>query len=364
MRTLRLPCLAVLAVLLGAPAPAAAVVIPEFTPNVVDVGGHLDDDARRQVNDALQRLRETTGIHGAVFVLDTLGGEPIENVAVEAFAKWQLGEKGVDDGLLLVLAMEDRQSRFEVGYGLEGSITDVAALHALDLYLAPRMRAGDTAGAIVDAFEYLGRLVAQDPGALRELDERSDGADGADIDWGRGLVAWMPLLFALWLGVPIRNAWVQRRRERLRRLDPSLSLDDEDVVRTGVAPRPWQGNRILQAFLSVNPGIFVIILSGLFDQAFYACLAAPLLILALVVHFSARRYASPARYRRFLDALARRRARMLAKGHLEEKSPGVFTYTAAYLDSLASSSSSSSDSSYSSSSGGGRSGGGGASSGW
>lgn len=360
MRTLRLLAIAALTTLLASVS-ALATEIPEFTPNVVDPAGYLDDSGREAVNVELQRIRESSRIWGAVLIVHTLDGEPIENLAVEAFEKWQLGAKGVDNCLLLVLAMEDRQSRFEVGYGLEGAIPDVVALHALDAYLAPKMRTGDTAGAIVDAFGFLARVVAQDPDAMHEL---SEAQPVDEYDWNRGLVAWGVMLFALWFCLPIRNRWVARQRARLQKLDPSLSLDDEDIVRTGKAGGAWKGNLLVQGFLSINPGVFVVILSALHAAAFYISVAAVLLIAFLVIHLSARRYDSPERYRRFLDKLARQRAEMIRKGHLEETAPGVYAYTPAYHASRASSSSSSSSSGFSSSSGGGRSGGGGASSRW
>jgi uncharacterized protein len=362
MRMLRMLAIAALALLL-LPVSVSAIDIPEFIPNVVDPSGYLDEPDQQRVNEELQAIRETSHVWGAVLIVDTLDGEPIEDVAVTVFEKWRLGQKGVDNGLLLVLSMNDRQSRFEVGYGLEGSITDVAALHALEDYLAPRMREGDTAGAIVDSFGFLSRIVAQDPDSVRELDQAEAGEDFA---WQLGLTAWAALLVAIWFCVPLRNRWVARQRAALQERDPSLSLDDEEIVKTGTAGRPWKTSVFLQCFLSINPGVFVLILSAAFVEAFYVCLAGSLLIMALIVHLSARRYGSPERYRQYLDKVARQRAKMIRKGHLEEKAPGVYAYTAAYHKSQASSSSSSSSrsSGFSSSSGGGRSGGGGASSGW
>ena len=359
MRMLRCLTAALLALLL-APVPAFAVEIPAFTPNVVDPGGYLSESETQTVNTELQRIRETSHIWGAVFIVDTLAGEPIENVAVEAFEKWQLGQQGVDNGLLLILSMSDRKSRFEVGYGLEGTITDVVARRALDAHLAPRMREGDTAGAIVDAFAFLSRIVAQDPDAIRELDQAQPAEQYA---WRLGFIAWGVFLFAVWFCFPIRNRRADRLRARLQALNPALSLDDEDVVRTGSAGAQWKGNVFLQCFLSINPGVFVLVLSAFFVAGFVACVIATLLILFLTVHLSTRRYASPEHYRQFLEHIARKRKDLIRDGYLEETEPGTYAYTPAYHASRASSSSSGSSGS-SSSSGGGRSGGGGASSGW
>jgi len=363
MRVLR-PSLGLLLLLLLSCVPmwAAAGDIPPFTPNVVDPDGLLDAADTERVNADLQRIRDNSHIWGAVYLLRSLDGEAIENVAVQAFEAWALGAGGVDNGLLLVLAIDDRRSRFEVGYGLEGAIPDVVALHALDDYLAPQMRAGDTAAAIIDAFGFLDRVVAQDPDAIAEL---ADADPAAPEDWRRGLVAWVVLLVAIWLTPPLRNCWVASRRARLARQAPELSLDAESVTGQGGAPAPWRGSWFIQGFLSINPGIFVVILSAVFVEAFWILLVLPLLIMGLILWGAGYRYASPERYRRYLDGLAKQRARLIEKGHLEERSPGVYAFTPAYHASQRSSTSSSSrSSSSSSSSGGGRSGGGGASSGW
>jgi len=359
MRILRMLAIVALAYLLPS-ASASALEIPDFTPNVVDPGGYLDEAGKQRVDAELQRIREAHHIWGAVFIVATLDGQPIENVAVEAFEKWQLGQKGVDNGLLLVLAINDRKSRFEVGYGLEGSIPDVVARHALDDHLAPKMREGDTAGAIVASFEFLSRIVAKDPYAIRELDQ---GGVEEEFDGTRGSIAWGALVLAIWLCVPLRNRWVQRQRERLQKRDPTLSLDDEEIVRSEGGGMHWKASLGIQGFLSINPGIFVFLLSAVYAEAAYISMAASLLILGLTIALSGRRYVSPEHYRKFLDRIARERVEMLEKGHLKETAPGVYAYTPAYHASRSSSSSSSSSRS-SSSSGGGRSGGGGSSSSW
>lgn len=361
MRTPRLRIVVTLLLLVICPF-SAALDIPEFTPNVVDPSGVLDEASLHRVNAELENIRQSRHIWAAVFIVDSLGQESIEDVALQAFDTWQLGKQGVDNGLLLVLAMGDRRSRFEVGYGLEGLITDVAARHALDDYLAPKMREGDIAEAIVDAFDFLSQVAAQDPDALNEL-ERTDTEE--EFNWPLGLTAWGVLLLAIWLAIPVRNRWVDRQRARLKKLEPGLALDLDGITGAASSPQPWKTNVLVQCFLSINPGIFVVILSALFIEAFFISIATTLLVAFLIAYGSGHRYGSPQRYRRYLDRLERRRSRMIKAGYLEETDPGVYSYTASYYASRASSSSSSSSgSSYSSSSGGGRSGGGGASSGW
>lgn len=346
-------------------APAAGLEIPEFTPNVVDPQGLLDAAGTERVNTELQQIRDSSQIWGAVYIVESLDGEAIEEVAVKAFEKWELGKAGVDNGLLLVLAMNDRQSRFEVGYGLEGTITDVAALHALDVHLAPQMRNGDVAGAIVDAFGYLSRLVEQDPVAVAELAEA--GAAEPEENWTRGLIAWCVMLVPVWLGAPIRKAWVDRRRRSLMEANPALALRaDEEVANADDAAAKkgsWKATLGIGAFLTINPGLFVFMLSAMDQYVYYASLVIPTLIVFLMAYVSGRKYGSPERYQQHLEKVAKQRAEYISKGYLVQNAAGKYSYTPAYHASRRSSSSSSS-SGRSSSSGGGRSGGGGASSRW
>lgn len=340
----------------------AAVSIPPFTPNVVDPAGYLDASARQAVNEELLRIRGESGIWGAVFVVEHLDGQAIESLAEQAFAQWQLGQAGVDNGLLLVLAMNDRRSRFEVGYGLEGVIPDVAARRALDAYLAPRLREGQTAAGIVEAFGFLSRLVAQDPAAAEELRAAASASD--EPEWRKGLPPLMVYLFCLWVTVPLRNAWVLGLRRRLFAIHPHLALKPDTVTGPSADDGRWTPRLFVLGFLSLNPGVFVFVLSALEPMMRNLLLPLPLGVLALVVGLSGRKYRTPERYQAFLDGVGRQRDDLLRKGFLERDGDERYRYTPAYHASCESSSSGSSGSSSSSSSGGGRSGGGGASSGW
>ncbi|MCC4597421.1 TPM domain-containing protein [Xanthomonas campestris pv. phormiicola] len=370
MRTLRLLVITALALLLWPTLPARAVAIPAYTPNVVDPAGVLTAAERQRVNASLQQVRDTQGIWGAVYIVPSLDGRSIEELAERAFKTWQLGQKSSDNGLLLVLSMQERRSRFEVGYGLEGSLPDMVAKHALDDYLAPRMRQGDTAGAIVDAFGFMARVAAKDPDSVAELSHPTSRSGGDDkSDWVRGGIAWAGLLTLVWLLPPLQRHWMRHLRARLLRHHPELGDAPEDIAESKRKQSSF--GLFLKLFLTLNPGVFVLVLSALFPLAFWLWIAAELLAPVLILALSGRRYRSPQRFRAFLQQQARKRKALIRKGHVVETAPGAFAYTAAYYASEAasssssgSSSSSSGSSSGSSSSGGGSSGGGGASSSW
>lgn len=363
MRALPLLLLSLLLWLVPA-TPARAVEIPAYTPNVVDPGGVLDAAQTQRVNEALQRVRESQQIWGALYIVPSLEGQSIEDLSSRAFEKWKLGRAGVDNGLLLVLAIDERRSRFEVGYGLEGALPDIVARHALDEYLAPRMRQGDTAGAAIAAFEFMARVVAKDPLAVEELERAAKTDTQDDIGWIRGGIAWGGWLLLVWILPGAYRRRERRLREGLLRRHPELADKNEDIT-TGKQPHSGGGGTVVKVFLSVNPGAFVLLLAGGFAVAFAILFGLELLTLVLAWNLAGRRYRSAASFQAFLDAVEKQRAQLIQRGHVTKTKSGGYAYTPAYHASRRSSSSSSSSrSSSSSSSGGGRSGGGGASSSW
>ncbi|MGZ3770832.1 MAG: TPM domain-containing protein [Bdellovibrio sp.] len=129
--------------------------IPAFTSNVIDTVGQLSAEQSSSVLQSLEVIRREADIYGAVFIVDHLEGETIETLAEKAFRKWKLGRKDVDNGLLLVISVEDRKSRFEVGYGLEGDLPDIYAKEALDSFFRPAARNNRFDVAIINSFNFL-----------------------------------------------------------------------------------------------------------------------------------------------------------------------------------------------------------------
>lgn len=137
--------------------------IPPLDSPVIDTTGTLDGATEQQLESQALALQQRKGSQLQVLVVPTTMPEDIAQYAVRAFEQWKIGRKGVDDGVLLVVAKDDRRVRIEVGYGLEGAIPDATSARVIQEYLVPKFRAGDYAGGITDASAALVKLIDGEP---------------------------------------------------------------------------------------------------------------------------------------------------------------------------------------------------------
>src|SRR5215813_716023 len=150
----------VLALLLGWIFPALALVaVPQLTGRVVDQTGTLSSGDIAQLTQKLADLQTRKGSQIAVLIVPTTDGEPIEQFSLRVAEAWKIGRKKVDDGALLVIAKNDRRLRIEVGYGLEGVLTDVTAKRIIDEVITPKFRSGDFASGISDGINKMIGLI-------------------------------------------------------------------------------------------------------------------------------------------------------------------------------------------------------------
>jgi uncharacterized protein len=141
--------LAVAFVALIAASPAfAKESFPAFTAPVVDAAHVVPDDVERRVDASLLQYQQRSGNQIAVAVVRTTGGRSIEDYSIDLARAWGIGQKGKDNGVLLLIAYEDRHLRIEVGSGLEGDLTDLESGRIVRDIITPRLRAGDVGGAI------------------------------------------------------------------------------------------------------------------------------------------------------------------------------------------------------------------------
>ncbi|WP_437861421.1 TPM domain-containing protein [Sorangium sp. So ce363] len=113
---------------------------PALTGHVVDTAGRLDPPDIRALDAKLDRIRRETGFEIVAFVAGSLEGETIEDVAYEAFNTWQLGQRGADNGVLLVIAPNERRVRIETGKGVGGALTDLQSNDIIRQTINPLLR--------------------------------------------------------------------------------------------------------------------------------------------------------------------------------------------------------------------------------
>ena len=156
--------------------------IPALDTPVVDTTGTLDAATRQALEAQALALRQRKGSQLQVLLVPTTQPEDIAAYTQRVYDQWKLGRKGVDDGVLLVVARDDRRVRIQPGYGLEGAIPDATAERVIQEYLVPKFRAGDFAGGITDATAALAKLVDGEPLPAPMADNRSRGGNGGG-DW-------------------------------------------------------------------------------------------------------------------------------------------------------------------------------------
>ncbi|WP_141696282.1 TPM domain-containing protein [Xanthomonas cerealis] len=170
--------LALLPLLAWAQASSEAPIPPLDTP-VVDTTGTLQPTQRLALEQQAVQLQQRKGSQLQVLVVATTAPETIEQYTQRVFDTWKIGRKGVDDGVLLVVAKDDRRVRIQPGYGLEGAIPDATANRIIQEYLAPRFRAGDYSGGIAEATAMLVKLIDGEqlpaPVSTHASDSRSNG---------------------------------------------------------------------------------------------------------------------------------------------------------------------------------------------
>jgi uncharacterized protein len=155
------------AVTLLLPVPDAAaqslVAVPPLTARVIDQTGTLSPAERADLDQRLAALEQRKGSQIVVLIIATTRPEAIEQYSMRVADAWQPGRKGVDDGVLLLVAKDDREVRIEVGYGLEGAIPDATANRVIDEYVLPGFRADDYAGGISAGVDGLIALIDGEP---------------------------------------------------------------------------------------------------------------------------------------------------------------------------------------------------------
>jgi uncharacterized protein len=137
--------------------------VPSLSGRVVDQTGTLSSDTIASLTQTIKGLELRKGSQLAVLIVPTTAPETIEQYSIRVAEAWKIGRKKIDDGALLVVAKDDRKLRIEVGYGLEGSLTDATAGRIISEIITPKFRSGDFAGGISDGVERMIAVIDGEP---------------------------------------------------------------------------------------------------------------------------------------------------------------------------------------------------------
>lgn len=188
-------------VIVMVPVVAPALTLPPLTGRVVDQAEILSAAQEAAITERLAAHERETSNQVVVATVPSLQGTDLERFANELFRAWNLGQKGRDNGVLLLVAPTEREVRIEVGYGLEGSLTDAIASDIVRNRILPRFRVGDLPGGINAGVE---AILAAIEGTYEPLTKPEAG----EFDWAFLALA---IIWALFL--VIRSS----RNPRLRR---------------------------------------------------------------------------------------------------------------------------------------------------
>lgn len=176
--------------------------VPVLTAHVIDQTGTLDARQQQALEQQLTALEQTHGSQVVVLMVTTTAPEDIASYANRVANTWKIGRRTVGDGVLVVVAKNDRKMRLEVAKALEGAIPDIAAARIIDSEMKPRFREGDFSGGLRAAVSQIQALISGEalpkPSAASDVSSRGDA-----FDWGELAIF---LFLGVALGGPLARA--------------------------------------------------------------------------------------------------------------------------------------------------------------
>ncbi|MBS0291709.1 MAG: TPM domain-containing protein [Proteobacteria bacterium] len=197
---------AIFLIVVGAlPASAQALrAVPALTARVIDQTATLSEAQRQKLEARLAAIEQQQGSQVVVLMVPSTAPEDIAAFANRVGNAWKIGRREVGDGVLIIVAKDDRRMRIEVAKTLEGAIPDIAAAHIIDDAMQPRFRAGDFAGGLDAAVQQIAARIAGEglPAPSAHQPERAAGQPGG-FDWTN-------LAIFLFFGVTVAGPLVRR----------------------------------------------------------------------------------------------------------------------------------------------------------
>lgn len=170
--------------------------VPELTGRVNDNAKLMSSKEKQEAEDYLASVEKKNGTQIFILTVKSLQGENLEEYANKVFEKWGIGQKGEDNGVLLLVAYNERDVRLEVGYGLEGTLTDTKCGLVLRKVIIPEFKEGDYGEGILKGVKAVGGIVAGDV----EVEESLKASDESDVEDGFFaaiiILVWFMIIFA------------------------------------------------------------------------------------------------------------------------------------------------------------------------
>nr|WP_237143419.1 YgcG family protein [Phyllobacterium zundukense] len=169
--------------------------LPPLTGRVVDGANVIDAATREQISQKLAAFEAKSSDQVVVVTVPSLDGEEIEPFANRLYRSWALGQKQENNGVLLVVAPNDRKVRIEVGYGLEGTLTDLLSKLIIENAIIPGFRSGDYSGGISKGVDGILTVLSGDAAELEARAKRNVQEESSDVDW------FVVIFIAIWVTI-------------------------------------------------------------------------------------------------------------------------------------------------------------------
>jgi uncharacterized protein len=194
--------------------PTLARDVPALKARVNDYARMLSSYTEKQLEGILRDLEKTDSTQIVVLTIPSLEGEVLEEFSIKVADTWKIGQKGLDNGAILLIAKDDRQIRIEVGYGLEGSLTDLMSGRIVQNVILPRFRAGNFDQGVLDGVQAMVGVVRGEFTAPEKIPSRK----GSEFKGTHPIfIAWIFFIFFIVVLGNLRRIFGSKRSRRSSR---------------------------------------------------------------------------------------------------------------------------------------------------
>jgi uncharacterized protein len=177
---------------------ALALEIPPLTGRIVDLADLLDSSQEASLDAELAAHEAKSSDQVVVLTIPALDGEALEDYANKVFRTWAIGQNKENNGVLLLIARDDHKLRIEVGYGLEGTLTDALSSFVINQTIVPKFRSGDFGGGVIDGARDIMTVLSGDAAELEARARRNPVDQASNVDWFA--VLFFIMFFSIFVG--------------------------------------------------------------------------------------------------------------------------------------------------------------------